>query len=100
MNTFNLFPLQQTHFDKLAKCYEKAIEAQPNLTEPYINLGDILTKRGQLEKAINCYQKASHQKLLESRPELVENKEKTAKFSKPNFIIFGTVKVDLKKLIK
>ncbi len=92
MNTFSLFSLQPTHFDRLAKCYEKAIEARPNLTEPYINLGDILSKRGQVEKAINCYQKASYQKLLESRPELAENKEKTEKFSKPNFIIFGTVK--------
>ena len=92
INSFNLFPLQPIHLDKLAKCYEEAIEAEPNFTEHYINLGDILTEKGRVEKAINCYQKASYQKLLESRPELVENNEKTEKFNKPSFIIIGTVK--------
>ena len=60
--------------------------------EHYINLGDILTEKGKVKKAINYYQKASYQKLLESRPELVENKDKTERFSKPSFIIIGTVK--------
>lgn len=92
INSFNLFPLQPIHLDKLAKCYEEAIASRPDLTEHYINLGDILTERGQVEKAINCYQKASSQKLLESRPDLVENNDKTERFSKPHFIIIGTVK--------
>lgn len=92
INSFRLFPLEPIHLDKLTKCYREAIAAKPDFTEHYINLGDILTERGQVEKAINFYQKASYQNLLKSRPDLVEENEQIEGIRKPNFIIIGTVK--------
>lgn len=93
INNFKLFPLKENHLNKLAKCYREAIAAKPDFPEHYINLGDILTEKGEVEKAINYYQKALHQNLLESRPYLVEeNDNNLPGLGKPNFIIIGTVK--------
>ena len=43
---------------KAVKCFQKAIEIQPNYSAAHNNLGLTFKELGELKKAISCYQKA------------------------------------------
>ncbi|MDT9341225.1 tetratricopeptide repeat protein [Trichodesmium erythraeum 21-75] len=89
---FKLAQLRPHQLNELVKCYQEAIKLQPNFPEVYINLADILTGKGELDTAINYYQKATYNKLLVSHPEFVKNHWDFQEFGQPSFVIIGTVK--------
>ena len=90
--TFKLAQLTPHQLNELVKCYQESIKLLPNFPEAYINLADILTEKGELDTAINYYQKATYNKLLVSHPEFVKNHWYSQQLSQPSFMIIGTVK--------
>lgn len=52
------FYIAQNEDEKASRYYERAIELNPNAAEAYFGLGVIHTRAGQIDQAINMYQKA------------------------------------------
>jgi predicted O-linked N-acetylglucosamine transferase (SPINDLY family) len=48
-------------------CYDKALRADPDDAQTYLNLGNALQYQGELDRAITCYEKA-----LEKKPDYPE----------------------------
>ena len=55
------------HFDEAIKCYDKALEINPQLAEAWLNKGISLVKFGRFDDAIKCYDRA-----LEINPQYAE----------------------------
>ena len=90
--SFQLAQFKPTQSEELIQCYQTVIQLQPNFPEAYINLADILTEKGELDTAINYYQKATYNKLLVSHPKFVKNHWNSQQLGQPSFIIIGTPK--------
>lgn len=69
----------------------KAIELEPERNWYYRILGNILSDQGKPNKAIKNFQIASHKKISETHPHLV-NKLKKGHLSVPDFLIIGQPK--------
>ena len=50
--------------DDAVKSYEQALKIQPDYAEAHNNLGNALKKYGQLDEAVNCYEKHSINQIL------------------------------------
>jgi tetratricopeptide (TPR) repeat protein len=44
--------------DEAIGCYEKTIELKPDIWEVHQNLGDALQEKGEIDKAIQAYNRA------------------------------------------
>lgn len=65
------------------------IQNQPNFPFAYAILGDLLTQKGSQQEAIDCYQTASHNQILLSRPDLANRTVTSNQKSQPSFLILG-----------
>ncbi|MGK7952253.1 MAG: tetratricopeptide repeat protein [Xenococcaceae cyanobacterium] len=84
--------LNFNQLDKAIECYQQAIDKQPNFFLPYVYLGDSLTAKNDLARAISYYHMAGEKKLLAKYPELRESQYDLDKVKQPNFIIIGAGK--------
>lgn len=79
--------------EKMVYAYQQVIKQRPNYLFAYSNLGNILTKLGKLEEAINYYQRASYRQNLQLKPEFVANAWDTSKQGhEPKFMIIGSMR--------
>ncbi|MEL7038619.1 MAG: tetratricopeptide repeat protein [Cyanobacteria bacterium J06592_8] len=72
--------------------YRKAVEQNPHSIWCYVNLGEILTQKGEQEEAIQCYKAAGYQKIKQFHPDWLQDIEKLKPVQQPNFIVIGTQK--------
>ena len=84
--------LNLNQLDKAIECYRQAIDQQPKFFLPYVYLGDSLTAKNELNRAIYYYQKAGEKKLLAKYPGLAESQDTLDKVQQPNFLIIGAGK--------
>ncbi|MDJ0690559.1 MAG: tetratricopeptide repeat protein [Xenococcaceae cyanobacterium MO_188.B32] len=84
--------LNFNQLDKAIECYRQAIDKQSNFFLPYVYLGDSLTAKNELDRAINYYQMAGEKKLLAKYPNLAESQYDLDKVERPNFIVIGAGK--------
>ena len=82
----------QNQLDRAVTLYQKAIDKNPNTLEPYMNLGEALTRQGNFDLAVSCYQKANLQKLQKVYEPSVLKSWTLKPAQKPDFIILGTQK--------
>ncbi|MBE9039617.1 tetratricopeptide repeat protein [Oscillatoriales cyanobacterium LEGE 11467] len=95
------FQVPPSHFNEVTQCFYDAIEKNPDLPfEIFIRLGDILTKQGKIEEAIECYRKASYNKIKKQRPRLVKKGWDFQNLNEPDFIIMGVGKCGTTALAK
>jgi len=49
---------EESKLDDALKCFQKAIQLNPNHANAFINLGNVLMKQKKIDEAISCYQTA------------------------------------------
>jgi tetratricopeptide (TPR) repeat protein len=85
----------------IADCYTQVIKKQSELPIcAYVQLGDILTKRGNFQEAIKYYQQSTEVLTRTTRPEFYDKYWNSNKGSKPNFIIIGAAKAGTTSLFQ
>lgn len=92
MRTYSFVQLKPEQIEAIADGYKRAISAEPDCPEPYINYGDLLTQINRKEEAISIYQEGMLQKTKSLRPDFFQNHWESASVKKPNFLILGTQK--------
>ncbi len=80
------------NLDELIATYREIIQQHPQFLPASVNLGDTLTQQGQMQAALDCYQKAVDQKALAKAPELVKKHRDEHQPRQPHFIIIGAEK--------
>lgn len=80
------------NLDELIATYRDITQKHPQFLPASVNLGDILTQQGQMQPALDCYQKAVYQKALAKAPEFVEKQWDEHQPRQPHFIIIGAEK--------
>ncbi len=92
--------IPEKQLPELIEFYRKIVIEYPELSEAWSNLGDFLTKQGQQEEAIVCYQKSCYYRTIKNRPYLIAWVWKKQENSAPNFIIAGATKCGTTSLYK
>ena len=82
-----------TLLKKMVDVYRQVIERKPNYLLAYSNLGNILTKLGKLDEAIDFYQRASYRQNLQLKPDFIANAwDARKKGHEPKFLIIGSMR--------
>jgi tetratricopeptide (TPR) repeat protein len=92
--------IPEKQLPELIEFYRKIVIEYPELPEAWSNLGDFLTKQGQEEEAIVCYQKSCYYRTIKDRPHLIAWVWKKQENSAPDFIIAGATKCGTTSLYK
>jgi tetratricopeptide (TPR) repeat protein len=79
-------------YQHIADHYRQIIQAYPQQTEAYINLGNLLTKQGLKSEAITCYQQGVYQNTFSLCPELLKSHGREKTHTGPQFLIIGVMK--------
>ncbi len=58
--------IEQNKLDQVENFCREAVDAQPEAFWPYLNLGEVLTRKGKIGEAISCYQTVSYKQTLAS----------------------------------
>lgn len=75
--------------DQGIEILRSAAQNQPDFPFAYAVLGDLLTQKGSKQEAIHCYQMASRNQVLLTRPELARQFHNHNQKSQPDFLIMG-----------
>lgn len=75
--------------DQGIEILRSAAQNQPDFPFAHAVLGDLLTQKGSKQEAIDCYQIASRNQLLLTRPELTRQSHNLNQKSQPGFLILG-----------
>ena len=86
------FLIKQGKIQQVLAFFQKATQENLESIWCYVNLGEILTKTGNLDAAIKNYQTASYNKTRQSNPTFVEQNWDLKNTNGPNFIIIGAQK--------
>ncbi|MEB3341851.1 tetratricopeptide repeat protein [Okeania sp.] len=86
------FLIKQRKLKQVLAFFQKVTEENPESIWCYVNLGEILTKTGNLDGAIKNYQTAAYNKTRKSHPNFVAQKWDLKNTNGPNFIIIGAQK--------
>ncbi len=84
--------LEPNQEDSLINLYRDIVKRYPKVYLAWGNLGDILTRKGQIEQATQCYQRACFQKTITLQPELASQYNCQEKQKGPDYIIIGAGK--------
>ncbi len=84
--------LNSKHLEQVIDFIKKQLQKQPNSNFLYTFLGDLLTKQGRYNDAINCYKIASYRKVTSFCPEFAEKYWDDNNNRKPDFLIIGFAK--------
>lgn len=85
-------PIAQEKLGDLIKFYRRIVKKHPDVTVAWGNLGDALTQKNLVPKAIECYRTASYQQAIQTYPNLAELDWKEKKEHGPDFIVAGASK--------
>ncbi len=85
-------PISNKKLDLLINSYQELVKKEPEIAIIWQNLGDVLTEKGNLKEAINCYQNSCYQQAITIHPELKNINWKSQKEQGPDFLIIGTAK--------
>lgn len=94
LNMLSRFNVQQNHelLESGIEILQQNIKTQPHFPFAYVVLGSFLAHLGQIEAAIDCYQKACFQQLSNSHPQLVQLAWNPTQKRSPNFLVLGFIK--------
>ncbi len=92
LETFHSVHHTPEEYQEITNHYRQIIQAHPQQTEAYINLGNLLTKQGLKSEAMICYQKGVYQNTLKVRPELLKYHQIQQTAEGPQFLIVGVMK--------
>lgn len=81
--------LSQTQLKQAINCFKKLIFEHNDIPLVYTTLGNLLTKKGQIDAAISYYQTAVYKQTLASHPELCSKSWNLGEVQGPNFLIIG-----------
>ncbi|PSF39486.1 sulfotransferase [Aphanothece hegewaldii CCALA 016] len=85
-------PFTAEQLDLMITFYQNILQYHPHLALAWGNLGDLLTQRGKLDAAIQCYQTSSYEKAIQTNLSLAALDWKQKKEIGPDFIIIGAAK--------
>jgi tetratricopeptide (TPR) repeat protein len=88
-----------SQIEKMIDTYNQVIANIPDFPESYVNLGELFTQQGEIEKAIATYQKGIHQYTLSHYQEFANDTTLTTK-TQPDFLIIGVMKSGTTSLYK
>lgn len=83
--------IQPNQLSEIIALYKHLIKSQPSFILTYLSLGDMLTRQGMLDDAIQLYQVAVNKQIKISKPNIFRQ-SKSNEPSKPNFLIVGFMK--------
>jgi len=86
------FVREQDKLQPLLKLYRRATKLNPDAIWCYVNLGEILTARGNLKGAIRAFKTACFNKTKESNPTFAANNWNFQNAGSPDFLIIGAQK--------
>ena len=86
------FVREENKLQPLLKLYRQAVKQNQDAIWCYVNLGEILTAKGNIKAAIRAFQKASLNKTKESCPTFVEKYWDFENARSPDFVIIGAQK--------
>jgi tetratricopeptide (TPR) repeat protein len=92
--------IESKQLDDLISFYQKLLGFAPDFPLIWGNLGDTLTQKGQLDRAISCYQTCCYCNAIASNPSLANLDWKLRKEKEPDFIIIGVAKCGTSSLFK
>ncbi len=84
--------IQQDALDAIIESCKQKIQLNPDDSMLHIRLGDMLSKRGKRDEAIESYKVATYTVNLQHNPDFVNKYWHSGEFIGPNFIITGTMK--------
>lgn len=84
--------LESDSLDELIVFYQKISIVVPDYYLVWGNLGDVVSKRGRIKEAINCYRTSSFQKAITINPDLANLDWPPKKKQGPQFLIIGATK--------
>ena len=86
------FIIKQGKLQQVLELFQKFTQKETQSIWCYVNLGEILTAKGNLNAAIKNYQTASYNKTRQFNPTFVEKHWNLQNSRGPNFIIIGAQK--------
>ncbi|BAI89713.1 tetratricopeptide repeat protein [Arthrospira platensis NCB002] len=91
---WNLWNLLAEHnqLDVVIDIYRQKLQDFGDFHIVSMNLGEALSRQGNIQEAISHYRNASHKKLLKNRPEIASQYWDNNHPMHPNFLIIGTQK--------
>ncbi len=84
--------LLKTRVNEVLNLYQDATKKEQNSILCHLNLGEILTEKGDIKEAISSYKKACYNQIQKLNPTFVENYWDSNNAPHPNFIIIGSQK--------
>ena len=84
--------LQPVQLDEVVAAFEYNIQQQPDASWLYTRLGDLLSKQGEIDRAIAAYRDATYKLNLWLKPEYTKNSWHQGEVKGPNFIVIGAMK--------
>jgi tetratricopeptide (TPR) repeat protein len=89
----NIQKIDFNQIDRIVSCYQQAQQKETIFPlEYYITLGDLLTRQGKFDEAVDSYNRACYIVANESRLHFVEQHWSSQTSQGPNFIIIGAAK--------
>lgn len=88
---FQYLAIDDSQLPELIEFYQKIVTENPTLFLAWGNLGDLLSRQGQTQAAINCYQTSCYQQATAKDFDLADL-DHQSKQNPPDFIIVGAGK--------
>ena len=85
-------PIAAEQLEQLIEFYRDIVTKHSDISIAWGNLGDALTQKGEITKAIDCYSTSSYQQAVNRYPQLAKLTWKERQESGPDFIIAGGAK--------
>ena len=93
-------PVDPERLERLINFYREITQKHSDAQLAWGNLGDALTSKGELDRAIECYQNFCYQNTIAAQPQLAQLNWKPRKENAPDFIIIGAGKCGTSSLHK